>query len=231
VGSAFVGCEHETVRGFVTGDVGPDGEFELGPVAAGISLVRAIPHGRYLAPDPVRCEPDGHDVVIRLVVGARLSGLVVDAATGAPSRADVLCSRAGDPSPPHGSFGEDGVFRFSGLAAGTYALFASTQDGRCGWIGGLELAAGSGRDGVRVELRTGARLELRSSGGPERARFTVRIGPALVASGNLERGVPMTLSAPEGPLSVVLDLPGSKSVERVIEARAGEASEAVFELE
>jgi protocatechuate 3,4-dioxygenase beta subunit len=231
VSRAGVGCEHESVCGFVTGDVAEDGSFALGPVAAGVSRVHGLPHGRFLVPEPVRAEPDGREIVITLSAGARLAGLVVDASSGAPARADVLCSRAVEPFSPHGSFGDDGRFQFSGLEPGTYALVARTQDGRAGWIGGLELASEAAREDVRLELGPAARLTLRYSGGPERALFTIRLGAALVATGELERGVASPWFAPAGRLRVTLARPEYEPILREVEAHAGELHEVLFELE
>ena len=84
---------------------------------------------------------------------------------------------------------------------------------------------------MRVELRAAARLTLRSSGGPERVPFVIRIGPALVASGELERGTPTARFVPEGSLTVALTGRDSQPVVRTVAARSGEPCEVVFELE
>lgn len=231
VSRAFVGAEHETLGGFVTGDVGPDGTFSLGPVAPGVHRLRALPHGVYLEPEPVRCEPDGSEVVIELVPGGKLAGLVVDASTGAPARADVVCSRPGAAFDPHGSFGDDGRFEFSGLAAGTYAVAAHTQDGRAGLVQALELAAGAARSDLRIELHEAARLALRRTGGPERVEFVLRIGAAVVGRGPLDRGVDQHWFVPAARVSVTLVAHDSVLGEREVEARPGATNEAFFELE
>jgi len=229
VARAFVGCEHETIAGFVTGDVDEGGRFRLGPVADGVHLVRAIPHGKLVAPAPVRAVAGGAELLITLAPGSTLAGRVVDGASGAPARADVVVSRADGVAAPHGSFGDDGAFAFSGLAAGRYALVARTSDGRAGLVEGIALGAGEARSDLRIELAPAARLVVRRNGGPDEVAFRARLGEALVASGALERGVPGTWFVPAGHL--VVELEGAAALVREVDVAANATGEVVFELE
>ena len=231
VSRAFVGAEHATLGGFVTGDVADDGTFALGPVAAGVHLVRAIPHGTFVAPEPVRAEPDGPEIVIELRPGAALAGHVVDARTGAPARADVVCSRPSADFAPHGSIGDDGRFAFSGLEAGTYAVAARTADGRAGLARGLTLAPGARLDDVRVELAPAAHLALRRTHGPKQVTLELRLDEAVLANDTLDAGVERQWFVPAGRVTVTLSSADTTLAERIVDARAGERCEVVFELE
>lgn len=231
VARAFVGCEHESIAGHVTGDVGADGRFELGPVASGVHLVRAIPHGVFLPPEPVRSEAGGSEILITLARGGVLSGRVVDAAIGTGTRADLMCSRGGNSAPTLASIGDEGAFRFSGLEPGTYTVVARTPDGRAGYVADVAIATEGARDDLRIELSPAARLQLRRSGGPERASIAIRIADAIVFTEELPRGVQRELFVPAAALSVSLTIGAEPPRVRTVETRAGATAEVVFELD
>lgn len=231
VGRAYVGCERADLGGWVTGDVGDDGRFALGPVASGVHRVRVIPHGEHLAPEPQDAAADGPPLLFTLVRGGEIAGVVLDAATGDGARADWICSRSGGEVVSHGSLGDDGVLAIGGLATGTYAISARTTDGRAGFVDRIDVEAGGVRAGVRVELAPAARLRVRYSGGPERATCTVRVGGATVASGELVRGAVSEWFVPAGRAVVGLAHGDAPPTAREVDVAAGARVEVVVPLD
>lgn len=226
---AFVGAEHDTIRGHVTGDVHIDGRFVLGPVAAGPHRVRALPKGEFLAPVPVLALPNGDEIVIQLLPAAAIAGRVVDATTGKDAFADVVCSRSGDDDPTLATV--DGGFRIGGLRPGTYALAAAASDGRVAIVRGIRVEAGDEIRDVRIALEPAARLRLRYRGGPTHANVSLWSDDALVATRELPQGVELECDVPAVRLDVRLESGKHELLHRTIDARAGETTDVLLEIE
>jgi carboxypeptidase family protein len=228
-GEMTVVATHETIGGEVRANVGADGTFVLGPVAAGPHRVRALPKGEFLAPEPVLAMPNGDDITIQLLPAAAIAGRVVDATTGKDAFADVVCSRAGDDAPTLATV--DGGFRLGGLPSGTYTLAATASDERATLVRGLRVDAGDTITDVRVALEPAARARIRYRGGPAHASVSLRIDDAIVAIRGLTEGVELECVVPAGRLDVRLSGDQRELARRTIDARAGVATEIVLEVD
>jgi len=227
---ATVGCEHETLAGYLTADV-LRGEFVLGPVAGGVHLVRAVPHGVYLAPPPARAIAGDPPLEIVLVQGCTLAGTVVDAASGAGVRADLACGSPELGEPKLASIGDDGRFELTGVEAGTYCILARTRDGRAGMTTGIALSANASRSESRIEVSAATRLTVRRRGGGEHATVELRVGRAALVREDLPDGVSREWSLPAGSWELALLIGTDPPTVRAVETRLGATAEVVFELE
>jgi hypothetical protein len=231
VARAFVGCEHETIAGSVTGDVDADGRFVLGPVASGVHLVRALPHAEFVTPEPVRATPEEPEIVLVLERGGVLAGSVVDASTHAPPEiADLICARPGG-APALATIGPDGRFRFDGLLEDRYTILATTRDGRAGMLAGIALARRAARTDLVVELGPASSIRASYTGGRYRATVRLQCGDAVLDELELARGVAHAWTVPAGRFTLALHAGSGFRASREIETRAGATSDVEFPLD
>ncbi len=112
---------------------------------------------------PVPASTGNHDVRFVLPSGATVSGVVRDSVSGAPVVArTVLCSPSTDWW-PRGALDTAPLakdFRFDDIGEGTYALFATTPDGRASLSAPFRLASGEHRADVTLTVAPGAVLRV-----------------------------------------------------------------------
>lgn len=147
--------------GGLTGDPLADGTFALGPVTEGEYAIETFSR-KYAPTAPVRARGDGPPIVIRMELGARIDGRVVDGATGV--RCDVVLARVDGAQPEVlGSSDAEGRFAFGGITPGEYVVSAYTQTSRL--ASSARVAAGADAAAIVLDLlpvdRTGiARIAL-----------------------------------------------------------------------
>jgi hypothetical protein len=172
------------------------------------------------------------DVQLRLRIGGRIRGRVIDAVTGEGVEAHVVVGpQRGDSQPGFGgalgSSSSDGTFDFQGLAPGTYSLAASTTGGACGIAADLRLEDGTQLD-IEVRVQPGARLRLRYDGPQEVAQIHAYLGSVVVAMDGVERGTKHMFVVPPGTLQIVWsEHDGTQSVahEQEVTVALGELAE------
>lgn len=190
-----------------SGDAEEDGTFRVGPLVPGLYRLwgRASPRSGLAPSEPVeaRAGQTGLELVLRR--GAALSGRVVDANTGEEVSAEIALS-GNDGSfqrTMRGMMGrESSEFEFQGLLPATYALTASTDDGRVGRLVGLAVPVGADLDELEIPVRPGATVVISYSGLEEYGQVRVRKDGVVLAGDGLARGARMRIAVPPGTLEV-----------------------------
>jgi len=215
---------------------GEDGTFVLGPLLPGSYTLDASPsfHKELADSEDVQAEAGAHDVVLRVGGGGKLSCRVVDAKSGEGVVAQIAVSVPADPlgmiQMPTSN--PDGRFELTGLLPGTYALCATTHDGRVGCLRGVELAAGGDLHDLVIQIQPGAKLRVRYTGAKDFCSTLVYQDGAVVATDGVEKGTSKTFSAPAGSVKVVCHIGGKlKKVVRELTLKAGEEQELVIKDE
>jgi protocatechuate 3,4-dioxygenase beta subunit len=190
-------------RAFVDGRTDGEGLFSVGPLIDGTWKLRAQIPARQVAAEIAEARAGARDVVITLRQGGSIAGTVVDAASGEPVECEISYGRVdGDENGMSSSRPNAGGFQFEGVEPGVYSITARTRDGRTGTRGGIAVAPGERVDGVRVEVRPGAKLEL-AYDGPSRyahCRMLCNGEPVLLTS--FERGTIESTIVPPGAIEI-----------------------------
>jgi Carboxypeptidase regulatory-like domain len=187
-----------------------DGTFSLGPLPPGRYTLTATAN-EFATSDPVAASAGATGVALRLVPGARLSGAVLDAESGAGRVAEVVSFSQENPSLRHMPVtGDDGQFAFQNLRPGTYMVMA-TADRLVGLAQGIVLSEGAVVEDVAVVLRPGSPVHVRCDGQFELIEVQFTMDGAMIGSAWLEPGGRQRLLLPAGKVAV-----------RFIERRDGE---------
>lgn len=159
----------------VDGRTAEDGSFAIAGLADG-SWSLWCSHDDYLRPDrqalPTFDVAGGAaspaDIAVELLAGARIEGHVYDLAGNPVAGAFVFGFRDGDQADTDRT-DEEGAFRLAGLSAGTYEIFARSEDyAALARQGPFSLAAGDVLPGADLVLEPGATIEglARADGSP-----------------------------------------------------------------
>jgi hypothetical protein len=155
------------------------GTFVFGPLGEGECMLVASNMSRYADSDPVRARAGDSGVKLQLRLGGSIRGLVIDAASGQPCKANIIHS----PERPGLFLGSgqsgtsvdaDGTFSEIGLAPGRYALAALTEDGRCAVQPGIEVSAGVETTGIVLALKPGGWIQFSYHGRKDGMNALVR---------------------------------------------------------
>ncbi|HVS09590.1 MAG TPA: carboxypeptidase-like regulatory domain-containing protein [Planctomycetota bacterium] len=204
-----------------------EGAFLLGPLAAGRYRLTASGSIRDARSDTVLAESGERDVLLRLRVGGRVAGQVVDGSTGLPSSADVSLCPIGEAGMMVSPF-TNPEFHFEGLPSGTYALLARSGE-EVGWLAGVDLRPGEERTGLRILLQPGAGLRVWNRTARWTA-FLVQFDGYWIDASGIESGSQRRAFLPAGHVAVRLH---QGEIERTIEVDlvAGEVRDISFEDE
>lgn len=200
-----------------------DGSFAIGPLPPGVYELGAADASGDAAPaEAISVRAGARDVVLRLRAGGVIEGTVVDATTRATCEGEITLAvtiegRCGE----YADRTREGRFRHGGLLPGTYALLASTEDGRAGFVRGVELAGGAVRSGIEVAVRPGAKLRLLGASATDDATYEVACEGTTVACGTLGPGAAQIVALPAGALTLRTTAAG-RSAEQEIVLTAGE---------
>jgi hypothetical protein len=213
-------------RAAFTGDV-KGGAFRLGPLPPGRFRLTASGSIRDARSDTVLADSGERDVLLRLRVGGRVAGQVVDGSTGFPRSADVSLCPTGEAAMIVSPF-TNPEFHFEGLPAGTYALFARDKEA-VGWMSGIDLRPGEERAGLRIPVEPGAGLRIWNRSA-RWGSFMVRYDGYWIEARGVEGGSVARVFLPPGRVEVLLNQGGD---ERTIELDlvAGEVRDVSFEEE
>jgi hypothetical protein len=198
---AMVTIERTTDRLLVHESVNTqDGTFVLGPLEPGEYVLNAQSMAQFVDALPVTARTGDTDVVLQLRRGGTIAGVVVDAAGKPVPRADVVMN-------PHitgrwanlsSNAGDDGRFRFDGLAEGLYDMAARTPDGQVGLALAIDVVVGAAPADVRIETAPGARVRVRYEGAGTHVSVSVLAGGVTIDSDGVEKGTEHAFAAPAG---------------------------------
>jgi hypothetical protein len=168
------------------------------------------------------------DVLVKLVLGGTLSGVVVDASTGEPCKAQVVLSQH-ERSLSRAWTTDAGVFRWEGLEAGAYDVAASAGRNLVGVLRDAAVSAGSETSAQRIDLRPGARIDVRYDGSGAGGEIVVASGGITVAVDAVRKGAGTACRIPAGHV-IVRFTPFSKhtSADRELDVAVGDEREIVF---
>jgi len=239
LGGLSVRASHREAHGNLSVQLDEPGPFTIGPLQAGSYSVTAscfVP-GVMTRPAHASARAGDTDVELALDLATTIAGTVIDAATGEPVDAHVHLVIEGSGSYGMGLGGGagPGEFRFAGLRPGRYALEATTDDGRIGVVGGLELAAGTRLDGIDVPIAPGGRVGIRFEGPHAAVRCAILSNGVFTSDQALRHGSRSYHGVPTGPALVVVFQGAWRDrdvlAERALDVRAGESYELDFELQ
>jgi len=174
---------------FVAGPFLSD-EFEL--TATGYDAFRDTP------PAKVRARSGDHHVVLQLERAGSVAGRVLDARTHEPVQASLRISRFDRWSTNSNS---DGTFAVPGVWPGSYALIATTRDGRIGVLPHIDVAE-SGTQGLEIEVQPGGRVRLRYEGSRPECFVTISAGKVWLGNASLKRLEGCEVLAPVGMVAI-----------------------------
>ncbi len=200
------------------------GAFRVGPLLPGeYDLWVNAAFTGWAPPERRRVEAGARDVVIELLRGGGLLVKVRDA-SGRLVSAGVVLSRGED----FLTLGEasGGSTEFSGLSPGSYALAASTSES-CAVEGNAAVEVGRTTE-IELVLATAAHLTVRYVGQGAYGQLRVWYGDIVAYADGVAKGTSVVCCVPPGALRVVMTGNGGPE-ERVVDVRAGELTEIVFE--
>jgi hypothetical protein len=218
---------------WISDDTEEDGLFAIGPLARGAFDVSAwSPSTGHVRSDHIPVQAGDDDVLIQLHLGGRIEGKLLSETTGLAAKGQVFLSVVD--ARGLGWYwlnwpDEAGKFEFKSLEPGLYNLAASTERQECAVQEGIRVVAGSAPTEVVLEARPGATLRLRYEGDQTRGSFSVRLGGAMVTSGQVERGAVSSNTVPAAAIRVECSWQGREAPEvHEMTLAAGEERELAF---
>lgn len=203
----YVTATRPELPGSLDADCDEGGSFELGPLSPGDWKLVADAFGSFANSEPVTARAGDEGVVLRLRLGGKLSGRVVEKSTGRPVGAIVHWSNR--PWWNEGYFSTeseaDGAFAIDALAPGRYelaAVTAVTAGGEVGFLRGLEVGPGTEASDLVIEVEPGARLALRAAGGSDGWNFVLTQRGTPFAFDRLRSGNPIVEPVPPGTIAI-----------------------------
>ncbi len=156
-----VGANANDGAGFRWADAHADGSFAIGPLADGDYEINAGGFGAFAQSETLKVHAGAKDLVLHVTRAATVHGTVIDAASGAPSDANIFVSSASDSHMLGGITGTNtqaGKFEVGGLAKGRYDFVAEGRNATIG-TARVELAAGDSKE-LTIRLERGATLQI-----------------------------------------------------------------------
>ncbi|HTF89520.1 MAG TPA: carboxypeptidase regulatory-like domain-containing protein [Planctomycetota bacterium] len=180
------------------------GEFSLGPLVKGTWLLEAAPpFGERMATPQIPVPSGSEGVVIHLHTGASIEGTVLDGATLGPVKSSVTIVQAnGDHVRGGRDRSGDGEFKFEGLTAGTYVIYARDNLGGVGVSDAITVAEDEASKGCQIRLAPGAKLRMRYAGELDYASYMIIVGGSLLGFESAEKGRDQDESVPAGAIEV-----------------------------
>jgi hypothetical protein len=208
-----------------------EGAFAFGPLVPGRYRLKAIGGADQVWSDPVIASAGDEGVVLTVALGATLSGMVVDAISGAPcpARLTVTSDSVAEPLRMLAETMPDGTFSLQGMQPGTYDLAAHTDDARVGIVRGLVIAHNTRHSGPVLRVSAGARVRMRYDGKSRYGTFEVLSDGAIVGIDTLENGTTSSQPVPAGRCVVRFTLwDPTRTQEKVMQLAVGEEKSCAF---
>lgn len=182
----------------------------------------------FQASEAVVARPGRTDLVLRVEPGASVRVRVVGEQIGTQAAmcdVSLLPERPGLPERLVARVMFQGAYVFSGLAPGTYAVLARSDDGRVGLARRIEVRAGAEPTKADVRLEPSAELRLVGSGTAPLRSFTLAQDGLVFAAGGLLPGRVVHELVPAGALTVRVAEAEGGAREHLLELAAGELRE------
>ena len=215
--------------------VDEDGSFVLGPLTPGEYHLSAYPSHMTATSrsEEVLASPGELEVVLRLRPGGKVSGTIVDRASGKPCDGEVTISPSDagtDWSGIQMTTSREGKFELGGLALRTYTVAVRVPDGRCGSAAGIALSEAAATPTVEIAVEPGATLRVRCEGTQGSASFQVHSNGVCFGFDGVEAGSVSEQAIPAGTIVVRtfvgVNLPPA---EQTVEIAKGETREVVVQ--
>lgn len=208
---------------------GSDGEFALGPLVAGHYGLMAFPRTD-ADPRPPMASAGDEGIEVRVKFGGRVSGTVLDGATGKVCVAELTFALRGSPDRDYTTTESyvDGAFEIDGLLPGTYDVAVTASGQRVGMLSGVTVTVGSEIRNQVVTLVRGATLRLRNAGKEGSLSYRVLSGGVMIASDWIDVGGHGATAVPSGRLVIEYQLADGTSEKKEIELAVGEERELVI---
>ncbi len=202
--------------------------FRFGPLEPIEHRLDAWPHRNSSAPGECFAEPDtvvvrppSSGLVLKLKRGSSIFGHSVVAATGEPCSAKVMFSSVDAGLLTGGSFYPD-EFAMHGLKAGNYSLSATTEDGKVGYVSGLELREGQQLHDVLIPVVPGAHLRVRYEGSKDYAQVRVLCDDVPIFADGIRSGTSIVFVVPAKEIRVRMSYGATLKTERTLHPTVGE---------
>ncbi len=232
VGKGVVVAQDMTRGGVMRTTWNEDGSFRTGPFMDCKLSVYAQSYSGLTDSETVEMQAGQSDVVLRLNLGASLSGRVVDE-KGDPVGCRVLSGLRDEFGHSQQTIAEVPAgeeFEFTGLDAGTYDLAATTGDGKVGTLEALEVAEGTARHDLILRVVQGGRVRVRYEGSQDSGTVEVLVNGVPVSEGSIERGQATTFTAPAGKVLVRVQTWGADPIrERTVTVDVGVTTDVVID--
>lgn len=231
---AFVTAISKDRQLYVNAHTNEAGRFSIGPLPPEDFTLEAEPTRQIagtpaLKSLPVIARAGEGDLELRLRIGCKLSGRLVDAITGAPLEGLVRIQHPGDElrmSNSDPDIERVGAFEFPNLEPGSYDLFGATEGGSFGILTGIEVRAGSEVSDLRLEVKPGGRIRIQYDGASRLASVRILQDGVLVTIFSLRHGSVETVAAPAGSLVVeCTEFQPKRTITHSVEVAAGQEVE------
>lgn len=193
--------------GMMHGRTEDDGAFRLGPLAPGeynVMVMVGSKAGGAAPPESVvevPCDP----LEIRLLVGATLSGVAIDAQTGEAVPVNTsLHSALGELRSSSASGGGRTEFSYGALLPGTYHVSAIEPGGRVGILRNVVLESGQTLTGLEIRMQPAGALDCRYRGERQDLELRIRVGEVILLAEPTFGGSHHAQRLPPGPCEVEL---------------------------
>jgi carboxypeptidase family protein len=226
--------------GMMHGKTEDDGAFRLGPLSPGeynVMVMVGSKAGGAAPPESVvevPCDP----LEIRLLVGATLSGVAIDAQTGEAVHVNTsLHAALGELRSSSASGGGRTEFSYGALLPGTYHVSAIEPGGRVGILRNVVLESGQTLTGLEIRMQPAGVLDCSYRGERQDLELRIRVGEVILLAEPTFGGSHHVQRAPLGSCEVELVLadhatPATEREvidHRTVQVIAGETIEVVFD--
>ncbi len=156
--------------GSITAMSNHEGAFKIGPIIPGQYTLYSGAMGADMDTSsiPVLAQAGDSDVEIRLRLGGRIVGTVVDQTTRAKLAAQVGYRPIGVKRGGYTSHIDDGDFELGALIPGACNIVVETSDGRIAVVQGLQIVAGETLEDLEIAVPAATHIEVHYQGTAER---------------------------------------------------------------
>ncbi len=181
-----------------------EGNFKIGPLLPGQYILHSGAMGRDLdtIAVPVPAQAGDKNVEVRLRLGGRMIGTVIDKATRVPLAAQVGYRPLGEGDAGYTSHIDDGQFNMGGLISGDCYLKVETSDGRIALVPGLTIIAGNTLEDLEIEIPQATHVEVHYQGSAPKIYVENSSSGAYLNGGWVLSGSPKRFQTPPGQITV-----------------------------
>jgi hypothetical protein len=208
-----------------------DGTFVVGPLMSGRCYVTAVSASGHAPSRDALVEAGARDVELSLRAGATIRGRLLDE-NGALAQGTIrLNQREADSSGKCVQWTHtSGEFELKSVAAGRYALAATSNTRTVALLDPVVVAEGSGPVDVVLQLSPGGMVSVAYVGLERMGDVSVLKDGVEYSSGKMERSSPNLLFAPPGKVNVRLRIEDTGRVlERTVDVAPGPPTKVTFE--